>query len=318
MERQRRWMVPGFALLGLSASACRGHTMPICGSSITSVVLPGAGDLAGAIFSPSDKCGAGASGTNSAGDGFVDVQRNVPGTCQVQVVLANGATYSFSVQFGPTGTGRCAGALGVIGASTPVLIDPGRCVPGDAGTADTGGGAATDGNTTADGGATADGGTTIRGPACANLTTAAGVAPMKACGCAATDPQLCYQPCGPDRQGVRAEQCTNGLYVETPLCGFDPNRDYSCYRVPAAAESTSCPAAGAPGEYLPPRESSACTVDRCSVCNSYGGLAGGVYVDARGATQVGYCVCTPSDSTGARSWNCAGDQDWPCPNGAGC
>src|SRR6266700_4021157 len=162
MELRRSLMFPGLALLALSASACRGHTSPVCGSPITTVVLPGAGDLAGATFSPSDKCGASAGGTNAAGDGYVDVQRNVPGTCQVQVVLANGAIYSLSAQFGPTGTGRCAGTLGGIGASSTVLIDPGRCVPRDAGTADT------------DGGANADGGTPIRGHACANLTTAAG------------------------------------------------------------------------------------------------------------------------------------------------
>lgn len=308
MELRRGSTLPALALVALSASACNGHTSPPpCGSTTTTVALPNAGDLAGATFSTPDAsmCGASAGGTNAAGDGYVTVYRGGPGTCQVEVVLANGATYSFSVEFGAAGTGRCSGALGAVDASSPVLIDPGRCYPRDAGTADP------------DGGATSDGGATIRGPGCANLTTAAGVVPMRACGCTATDPQLCYEACGPDGQGVRAEQCTNGVYVEQPVCSFDLTKDYSCYRVPTAAENTSCPAV-APGEYLPPRQSAACTVDRCLVCNSYGGLPSGEYVDDRGVRQSGYCVCTPPDSTGGRSWTCAGDEDWPCPSGSGC
>jgi hypothetical protein len=276
-----------------------------------SEMLPDAGDLTGATFSLSDSsCGA-----SVGGPGYVNVSRarSSPGICQVQVTLSNGAIYSFSVTFGARGTGPCQGAFDVIDASSAVLIDPGRCqppqdgavgMPGDAGTATTGGTTGVDASN-------------VFGPACADLRTASGVQPMRACGCGPTDPQLCHKPCGPEGRGTKSVTCTAAVYAETPICTFDLSSDYSCYRVPTAAENTSCPAV-APGEYVQPRQSSACTVDRCLVCNSFGGLPTGEYVDDRGAIKSGYCVCTPPDSTGSRTWTCAGDQDWPCPSGAGC
>jgi len=149
------------------------------------------------------------------------------------------------------------------------------------------------------------------GPSCTGLITAAGIEPTKGGACAASDPQLCYKTCGPEKAGVRSEICTGGVYAEMSGCAFDPGKDYSCYAIPLTA-NTICPLG------VTPQASTACEVPHCSVCNSHQGLPGGQYVDSAGAPKVGYCVCQEPTSAGNRTWSCASDTAWPCPLGAGC
>jgi hypothetical protein len=56
-----------------------------------------------------------------------------------------------------------------------------------------------------------------------------------------------------------------------------------------------------------------CTAPPCMVCNSTGGITGGLYLDSSGAAKNGYCVCTSSGK-----WSCATTVNWPCPAGSGC
>ena len=180
------------------------------------------------------------------------------------------------------------------------------------GTAGTTGQAGTSGEagTTGGAGTTGSGGSGLYSPSCTGLTTAAAAEPTKGGACVATDPQLCYKTCGPEKTGVKSETCTGGVYAEMSGCSFDPATNFACYKIPAAA-NTVCPAGT-------PQASTDCTVDHCVVCNSTGGLPGGGYSDSGGAAKVGYCVCQVANSAGKRTWSCASDTAWPCPAGAGC
>ena len=86
-------------------------------------------------------------------------------------------------------------------------------------------------------------------------------------------------------------------------CSFDPTRDFTCYKVPAAPDAT-CPTTAI-------MAGSACAIADCVVC---GGTTG--YTDSTGAAKTGYCVC----QAGATSptWSCASSTAWPCPTGLGC
>ena len=302
-------VVSALAIASLSVSSCGGHTSPCCCHTGASVVLPPSAVAPIASVSTDGSCGA-SDGGGEPGARYVNVSRHSGGTCAVQVVLADGDTYAFTVEFAVTSKNVvCDMPIVPVDASVPVLADAGPChASGDA-AAGADGAAGTGGETGADGG--------IFSPACAGLTTAIGVAPTKACGCTASDPQLCYKPCGPEDRGARSETCMGGFYAEMPICAYDPSKDYSCYKVPFDAPDPICPRSGS-DIFDPPHEASACTVADCVVCNSYGGLPGGTYIDRGGVTQPGYCVCSLPDAAGNRSWSCAGLDDWPCPNGSGC
>jgi hypothetical protein len=115
-----------------------------------------------------------------------------------------------------------------------------------------------------------------------------------------------------ERTGVKAFTCsTNGTYSEMSGCVFDPNRDYSCYAIPTAANA-ACP------QGITPMAASACEVDHCVLCNSLRGEVGGQYYDSSGAAKVGWCTCQEPNAAGMRLWSCASDTAWPCPLGAGC
>ena len=136
---------------------------------------------------------------------------------------------------------------------------------------------------------------------------------VKGGACAPTDLQFCYKPCGPEGVGVKSEMCTTaGTYAEMSGCSFDPSRDYSCYKIPTAANAF-CPMG------VTPQASAVCdVVPHCSLCNSLQGMVGGQYIDSAGAPKVGWCVCREPNAAGARVWSCASDTAWPCPLGAGC
>ena len=181
---------------------------------------------------------------------------------------------------------------------------------GTAGTTGTGTGTAGTtggGGTTGSGGTTGTGGTAAFGePGCLDTVVKGGA-------CTATDQQFCYKTCGPARTGVKTETCTTaGTYAEMSGCSFNPANDYSCYKIPTAA-NTACPAG------VTPKGADPCDVPMCTLCNSLGGLVGGNYFDSTGAPKVGWCACqAPNPTTGARTWTCASDTAWPCPLGAGC
>ena len=157
------------------------------------------------------------------------------------------------------------------------------------------------GGTTGSGGVSGSGGTAGE-PACP---------PISHGGCTSLDPLSCYKTCGPEKTGTKSQTCQNGNYVDTTACTFDPSKDYSCYAIPSVANGV-CPAGVAP------QGSEACDVDHCVLCNSAGGLLGGLYTDSSGAPHTGYCTCQPPNAQGLRTWTCAGETAWPCPAGAGC
>jgi hypothetical protein len=195
--------------------------------------------------------------------------------------------------------------LGLAVAGIGAALDGcgGKLVGDPSGGAGTGGSSAP-GGTTGSGGGSGSGGTAFGEPACPDR--------VRGGGCSPTDPQVCYRTCGPEKTGVRANTCeANGVYSEAPVCSFDPSKDYSCYAIPSVANAV-CPAG------MAPQGSNPCDVDHCVLCNSAGGLPGGLYTDSSGATKVGWCTCQLPNASGARTWTCASDTAWPCPAGAGC
>jgi hypothetical protein len=193
------------------------------------------------------------------------------------------------------------------GSNAP--LDPSGTA-GTNGTAGTTGEAGTSGTagTTGSGGsaATGTGGTMAFGePACLSTVVKGGA-------CLPTDQQFCYKTCGPARTGVKTETCTTaGTYAEMSGCSFDPSKDYSCYKIPTAA-NTVCPAG------VTPKGADPCDVPTCTLCNSLGGIVGGNYFDSTGAPKVGWCACQEANSAGMRTWTCASDTAWPCPLNGGC
>ena len=174
-------------------------------------------------------------------------------------------------------------------------------------TGGSGGGAGTGGGGGAGTGGTAGtgGGGGFGQPACPGTVTKGGP-------CTATDLQLCYKTCGPEKTGVKSETCqSSGVYAEMSGCSFDLSKDYSCYKI-APAANAACSAG------TTPLAGSACDVPACTVCNSTQGLLGGQYLDSAGAAHTGYCVCSAPNAAGARIWSCASDTNWPCPGGSGC
>lgn len=146
-------------------------------------------------------------------------------------------------------------------------------------------------------------------PLCAGLTTAAGMPPTKAGACTADDPQTCYKTCGPASSGFKSETCTAGAYAEQSGCTFPDTLDATCYKLPAA-QDTSCPTS-------PPMASAECTVAPCTLCNGGGGPTG-TYLDSKGASKIGYCICPAPGASGTSKWSCASTDAWPCPGAKGC
>ena len=185
-------------------------------------------------------------------------------------------------------------------------------------TAGSGGAASTTAGTSAGGAATAGTGPVSTAgaeaggdflPRCVGLTTAAGMEPAKAGACTAADPQTCYKTCGPQSTGFKSETCSAGAYAEQSGCTFPPTLDAACFKLPAAQDAT-CPTA-------PPMASAVCTVAPCTLCNGGGGPTG-TYLDSKGASKVGYCVCPAAGASGMSKWSCASTDAWPCPGGKGC
>jgi hypothetical protein len=216
----------------------------------------------------------------------------------------------------PSNTTGSAGATGSAGSGNGT---------GTAGTTGTGGSSAagTTGTGGSIGGTTGGAGTTGAGgstsalgnacgmgfglPTCASTVSKGGV-------CAATDVQCCYKTCGPETKGVKSELCqTSGTYSEMSGCAFDATKDYSCYKIPAAADP-ECPAG------MTPQATKDCgTVAMCHACNSTQGMPGGGYLDSGGSAKTGFCVCQAPNAQGARVWSCATDNgSWPCPGNSGC
>jgi len=146
-------------------------------------------------------------------------------------------------------------------------------------------------------------------PLCAGLTTAAGMAPTKAGACTDADPQLCYKTCGPLSSGFKSETCSGGAYAEQSGCTFPDTLDATCFKLPAT-QDTTCPAS-------PPQASTECTVAVCTLCNGGGGPTG-TYLDSKGASKIGYCVCPAPGASGTSKWSCGSTDAWPCPGAKGC
>ena len=202
----------------------------------------------------------------------------------------------------PSTTGGTGGVTGTGGTTD---------VTSSGGTTTGAGGTTTPATTGAGGTAGATGGTTFE-PLCADLLTAANLAPTKNGICVDTDPQRCYKTCGPESIGFKSEQCTAGVYVEQSGCSFLTGVDFSCYKIPTDSSGTFVLDPSCPTDV--PQASTVCTVNTCTLCNLNNG-----YLDSSGAAKTGYCVCpTPSATTGVSKWSCASSTAWPCPAGQGC
>jgi hypothetical protein len=195
----------------------------------------------------------------------------------------------------PSTTTGSAGTTGTAGSSST------GGTTGSGGTTGTGGSV---GGTTGSAGTTGAGGTAFGQPVCPSSVTKNGT-------CAPTDVQFCYKTCGPESKGVKSETCqTSGSYTEMSGCSFDPSVDFSCYKIPAAA-NTACPAGATP------QAGQSCDVPMCTLCNSMQGVSGGGYNDSNMQPKTGWCVCT-NPASGTRVWSCASNTAWPCPGGQGC
>ena len=194
-----------------------------------------------------------------------------------------------------------AGCIGQLPGDGTGSGTPGAAGTGMAGTVGRGGMPGRGGTT----GSAGSGGSAFGQPPCLSSVTKGGA-------CTASDQQLCYKTCGPEKTGFKSEMCTSaGTYAEMSGCSFDSSKDYSCYKIPTAANA-QCPAG------VTPQGSAACDVPHCVLCNSLGGVVGGQYNDSSGAPKVGWCTCQEPNSAGMRTWTCASDTAWPCPLGKGC
>ena len=229
---------------------------------------------------------------------FVTPLRTV--ALMAQVLLGSSVILACSSSNNPA-TGGTGGAA---------VMGTGGSAPGTGGTTatSTGGTTATStgGTTTTSTGGTSGGAAGSTGtsgfgmPAC--TTTSSGAAVKKAGPCTASDPQMCYNTCGPEKSGVKLETCTGGAYTEMN-CQFDPSKDFSCYKIPTTSPA-ACPTTAI-------TSGTACTVPDCTVC---GGTTG--YLDSTGAMKTGYCVCQSASTN--PTWSCASTTAWPCPSGSGC
>jgi hypothetical protein len=197
------------------------------------------------------------------------------------------------------GTGSSAAGAGSSAAGT------GSGTAGTSSTAGTGSG----GSGTAGSSGTGGAATSAFTPLCKGLMTAGAMEPAKAVACTAADAQVCYKSCGPQSTGFKSETCTAGAYAEQSGCAFPPELDAACFKLPATQDA-SCPA-------TPPQASMDCTVAECTLCNGGGGPTG-TYLDSKGASKAGYCVCPAAGASGSRKWSCASTDAWPCPGGKGC
>ena len=98
----------------------------------------------------------------------------------------------------------------------------------------------------------------------------------------------------PKAPASKSETCRRpaGSTPRWPAARYDPTRDYSCYRIPTVANA-GLRANGATGAV---RRGVLRSCPSCRPCNSRGGIAGGMYIDAGGAAKIGYCVCQPPDA----------------------
>ena len=231
------------------------------------------------------------------------------------ILLAAAACFSGAACSGSNESPTTAGASGTATtatagtASTATAGTPTAGTVGVAGTASsTTGGAGSGGSSPAGTAGTASGGGDFM-PLCAGLTTAAGMAPTKAGACTDADPQLCYKTCGPQSSGFKSETCSGGAYAEQSGCTFPDTLDATCFKLPATQDA-SCPA-------TPPQASSECTVAACTPCNGGGGPTG-TYLDSKGASKIGYCVCPAPGASGTSKWSCGSTDAWPCPGAKGC
>lgn len=204
------------------------------------------------------------------------------------------------------GTGSTAAGTGSTAAGTGNVAGTASSTAGTAST--TGGASATGGSDpVGTAGTSAAGGDFM--PLCAGLTTAAAAAPTKGGACTADDPQVCYKTCGPQSSGFKSETCTAGSYAEQSGCTFPTALDATCFKLPTTQDA-SCPA-------TPPQASTECTVAPCTLCNGGGGPTG-TYLDSKGASKIGYCVCPAPGASGTSKWSCASTDAWPCPGAKGC
>lgn len=238
------------------------------------------------------------------------------------LTLAAGSCFSAAACSGSNDspTGGSSGASTMTTAGNPGTAGTGSAAAGTASsTAGTGSGtagASATAGTGAGGAGTAGAGSGTAGaatgsfsPLCKGLMTAGAMEPAKAVACTAADPQVCYKTCGPQSTGFKSETCTAGAYAEQSGCAFPPELDATCFKLPAT-QDPSCPA-------TPPQASMDCTVAECTLCNGAGGPTG-TYLDSKGASKAGYCVCPAAGASGSRKWSCASTDAWPCPGGKGC
>jgi hypothetical protein len=106
-----------------------------------------------------------------------------------------------------------------------------------------------------------------------------------------------YRPlnCGPDANSP------SGVGFVQGTCYFDPAQNYSCFKLPSP--TVACPAGTKSG--------GACTAAACAPCGDGVDVTKG-YVDSSGAPKAGFCLCSTNATTGAQTWTCGSNKEYPC------
>ena len=150
---------------------------------------------------------------------------------------------------------------------------------------------------------------TLSHPLCG--VTLAQEAIAKGISCVGDDQQVCYKTCGPVASGYKSETCSGGIYVEQSDCSFDPECDFSCFKLPATAPA-ECPTTA-------PTHGTACSIPDCTVCGGTATVQTTGYFDSKHSAKIGFCVCVAGSDPSTKKWSCAtGGTIWPCPGHKGC
>jgi len=119
----------------------------------------------------------------------------------------------------------------------------------------------------------------------------------------------CWNTCGPNKTGIKNCTCSSGAWT-CPVCGFPPEKDYSCYKLPdpllACPNDPTDPTGGGL-----PQSGSDCTLPDCTPCGSSAATA---YRDSGGNAKIGYCICIhgmDADGNPQAKYSCASVNEYP-------
>src|SRR5262249_2011778 len=114
----------------------------------------------------------------------------------------------------------------------------------------------------------------------------------------------CFNTCGPLKSGFRNCVCDAGMW-SCATCAYLPDRDYSCFHLPATAAACPADPTDPTGAGLPQSGGQGAL----PAGSPWGPPTTPAYRDSSGLPKIGYCVCSAADGTGTLS--CATATEWP-------